>query len=186
MNRFLVRSALGALAAAAAPAALLHAQPYTTPTKEHEQMAHEVGVWDAEVTMWETPDAEPMKSKAVETNKLLGKMWLMSEFEGQFGDTKFSGRSALGYDPIKKKYVGGWVDTISPFMTSMEGEYDVATHTLTMMGHGVNCFTGKEEQTKMITRYNSEDDKVFEIHMPVEGQEGKWWKSMEVKYKRRK
>ena len=157
-----------------------------TPTKQHQEMAHEVGVWDAEVSMWEKPDGEPMKSKAVETNKMLGKMWLMSEFEGEFGGQKFSGRMALGYDPVKKKYVGGWVDTMSPFMMPMEGEYDADSHTLTMMSQTTDAMTGKPSKMKMVTRYEGEDEKTFEIHMPVEGEDGKWWKSMEAKYKRRK
>ena len=42
------------------------AEDYTKPTKQHEAMAEDVGVWDADVSMWMSPDAEPMKSKAVE------------------------------------------------------------------------------------------------------------------------
>ena len=162
------------------------AQEYLTPTKAHEQMSYEVGVWDAEVSMWEKPDGEPMKNKAVETNKMLGKMWLMSEFEGEFAGAKFSGRSVLGFDPVKKKYVGGWVDTMSPFIMQMEGEYDADSHTLTMMGEGTDVMSGKPSKMKMVTRYTGQDDKTFEMYMPVEGEDGKWWKTMEAKYMRRK
>jgi hypothetical protein len=162
------------------------AEDYMTPTAQHEALQHDVGVWDAEVTMWMTADAEPTKSKAVETNEMLGKMWIMGKFEGELGGQPYTGRSAVGYDPIKKKYYGGWVDTMSPFMWRMEGEYDEDSRTLTMMGEGIDCMTGKPFKGKMITRYEGDDAKVFEMHHPVEGEEGKWWKSMEARYTRRK
>jgi hypothetical protein len=116
----------GLMLAALAFVQPLRAQSYMEPTKQHEEMAHEEGVWDAEVTMWEKPDSEPTKSKAVETNKMLGKMWLLSEFEGEFAGEKFTGHGHMGYDPIKKKYVGAWIDTMSPFMWTMEGDYQMA------------------------------------------------------------
>ena len=160
--------------------------PLLTPTQQHEEMAREVGVWDAESTMWMTPDAEPVASKGVETNRMVGKMWLISEYEGDMMGQKFTGHAQLGYDPLKKKYVGTWIDSIGPFMFTLEGDYDVATHTITMMMTGIGAMTGKHETAKNITRYIDYDTKVFEMHMPVEGQDGKWWKMMEIKYKRRK
>jgi hypothetical protein len=131
-----------------------------------------------------TPDGPPMKSKAVETNKMLGKMWLLSEYEGEVAGEKFSGRGAFGYDPQKKKYIGGWIDTMSPFMMKMEGEFDDQSMTLTMMGEGTDCMTGKPCKTKMVTTYEGEDEKTFEMHM--QGEDGKWFKTMEAKYTRRK
>jgi hypothetical protein len=92
----------------------------------------------------------------------------------------------LGYDPIKKKYVGTWIDTISPFLQTMEGTYDEKTKTSTMMATGVDMATGKESKSKMVTRHVSADERVFEMMMPVEGKENEWWKMMEVKYTRRK
>jgi hypothetical protein len=162
------------------------AEDYTKPTKQHESMAYEVGTWDADVSMWMSPDAEPMKSKAVEKNELLGKMWLMSQFEGEFGGEKFTGRSALGYDPIRKKFVGGWVDSMSPFMMRMEGDYDEASHTLTMMGEGTDVMTGKSAKHKMVTQYESQDEKTFTMYQQDGGDDDEWQKTMEIKFSRRK
>ncbi|MBA3482029.1 MAG: DUF1579 family protein, partial [Pirellulales bacterium] len=82
MKRSMVRLVAGSALLLAALASATTAQEFVTPTKQHAEMAREVGVWDADVSMWEQPDAEPMKSKGVETNAMLGKMWLMSSFEG--------------------------------------------------------------------------------------------------------
>ena len=175
MRRSFVRLVLGAaLLTAALPA--LNAQAQMPPTAEHKHLESEVGVWDAEVQMWPTADAEPMKSKAVETTLMLGMLWLLSDFEGDFGGMKFSGRSQLGYDPTKKKYVGTWIDTMSPYLQTMEGTYDEKTATSTMMATGIDMETGKPTTSKMITRYESDDEKVFEIMRSEERRVGKEWR----------
>ncbi len=185
MQRSLLCASLSALLLFSALPLLAAAEEYTKPTEHHEAMTHEVGVWDADVTVWMAPDAEPEKSKAVETNEMLGKMWLMSRFEGEFGGEKFLGRSATGYDPIKKKYVGGWVDTMSPFMFRMEGDFDEDSDTLTMMGEGIDCMTGKPIKSKLVTKYQGDDMKTFEMYRQDESDPSKWSKTMEAKYTRR-
>ena len=52
----------------ARPAFAQETPPLMTPTKEHEELAREVGVWDAENSLWVSPDADPITSKGVETN----------------------------------------------------------------------------------------------------------------------
>jgi hypothetical protein len=159
------------------------AEDFTKPTKEHESMAHEVGVWDADVTIWMSRDAEPEKSQAVESNEMLGKFWLMSKFEGEFAGEKFEGRSATGYDPMKKKYFGGWIDSVSPFMFHLEGNYDADSKTLTMIGQGIDCMTGKPIKSRLVTKYDGDDKKTFEMYRLEDGGD---WKTMEAKYTRRK
>ena len=181
--RSLTRCLLAALLLAAiAPA--VRAQMPALP--EHKHLAAEVGVWDAEVKLWPTADAEPMTSKGSETNEMFGSFWLLSKFESDFSGMKYSGRMQLGYDPQKKKYVGTWIDTMSPYLQTMEGTYDEKTKTSTMLATGVDMGTGKPSNSKMITRFESDDVKVFEMMMPVEGKKDEWWKSMEIKYTRKK
>jgi hypothetical protein len=110
----------------------------------------------------------------------------MSKFEGDFGGQKFKGHSMLGYDPAKKKYVGTWTDTMSPYLMTMEGDYDESTHTSTMYGTGTNWETGKADKTKMVTVYESDDEKTFTMYMAKADAEDEWIKHMEIKYKRRK
>jgi len=156
-----------------------------TPTTEHKNMAREAGVWDASLQMWMAPDAPPMPSKGVETNKMMGDFWMVSDFQSEMGGMKFIGRGQHGYDPVKKKYVGTWIDSMSPYLSTLEGDYDAETHTLTLMATGRNMMTGEVEKSKMVSKFIDENTKVFEIFMPVEGEEGKWWKSLQIDYKRR-
>ncbi len=180
-SRLLALCAVAALAHRAAA----QAPSLFVPTQEHKEMAREVGVWEGESKLWATPDAEPVASKGVETIKLLGQMWLVGRYEGDMMGQPFHGQSQTTYDPLKKKYVGTWIDSMAPTMMTLTGDYDVKTHSLTMMMEGIDAMTGKPGKWKTITIYESADAKTFEIHAPVEGQDGKWWKMMEIKYKRK-
>lgn len=155
-------------------------------TAEHKGLAAEVGAWDAVSKMWFAPGTEPMGGTAVETNKMLGKMWLISEYKGEMMRAPFVGHGQFGYDPQKKKYVGTWIDTFSPYLSVMEGTLDEKTMTLTMMSKGIDPMTGKETVSKMVSTMIDHDHKKFQIFMPVEGKEGEWWKQMEIEYTRRK
>ena len=69
--------------------------------------------------------------------------WTVSLFESEFMGMPFRGRSTLGYDPQKKKWVGTWVDSMSPSMFVMEGGYDAAGKVLTMHCRGPHMATGE-------------------------------------------
>lgn len=153
---------------------------------EHKQMEYEVGTWDGESKMWMAPGTEPMVSKGVEVNKMLGQMWLISEYESEMMGTTFVGRFQMGYDPYKKKYVGSWIDSMSPNMSTMEGTMDEANKTMTFMSNGINIMTGKEEVSKMVSTIIDHDHKKFEAFGQVPGKDGEWWKKMEITYTRRK
>jgi hypothetical protein len=66
------------------------------------------GTWEA------TMNVMGMDAKGTMVYKMeLGGLWLTSNFEGEFGGMKFTGKGIDGYDPMKKKYVGTWVDSMS-------------------------------------------------------------------------
>ena len=176
-----------ALTAIVAGLSLVHAQgPMPQPSKEHQELAKDVGTWDADSKFWMAPDTPPITSKAVEVNKMLGSMWLISEYKGEIMGQDFVGHGQFGYDPFKKKYTGTWIDNINPGLSVMEGTMDEATKTLTLMSTGVNPMTGKEEISKMVSTYIDDDHKKFEAFGEVPDKKGEWWKMMEIDYTRRK
>ena len=160
--------------------------PPAEPTAEHALLAKDVGTWDAEAKYWVSPDTAPVVSKGVEKNAMMGGLWLVSHFKSATESMPYEGRGQIGYDPVSKKFVGTYVDSMSPYLFTMEGSYDKPSKSFTMMSTGRDMFTGKITTTKNITRYIDEDTRVFEIHEPVAGQEGKWRMLMEIKYKRKK
>ena len=155
------------------------------PTDEHKILQKDVGSWDANIKIWPQPDAEPMQSTGTEKNEMIGDMWIVSRFDGKIGDMSFTGSGVVGYDPAEKKYVGTWIDSMTPSLTVMKGDYDAAKKTMTMTGDMRDHASGKTVKTKQVSRYTDDDTRVFEMYMPGEGG-GKEWKMMEIEYKRRK
>jgi hypothetical protein len=153
------------------------------PTEQHKLLKKGVGAWDATVRIWPMPGADPLESKGIEKNHLLkGGLWLITRFEGEAIGTPFVGMGATGYDPAEKKYVGTWVDTMTPHMMTTKSDYDESTKTLTGVSETRDPITGEKYTAKVITRYNNDDTRVMEMHRT--GNDGKEWKVMEISYKR--
>ena len=161
--------------------------PSPKPTAEHKQLSKDVGTWDATVKTWNGgPDSQATESKGVEVVKLLaGGLWLHSEFDGKMGDMEFSGSGQTGYDTKKKKYVGTWVDSMSTEIMMMEGDYDQASHTLTMLSKGTDPSSGKAYDAKMTSKYDGDDTRVFTLFMKSDETKGEYMRIMEITYKRR-
>lgn len=156
-------------------------------TAEHERLTLDVGSWDATVRCYmQGPGAEPMVSHATEIVTLMpGGLWALSDFEGQFGDAPFHGHGQAGYDTLKKKYVGTWIDSMSPSLMTMEGDYDPKTKTLTMYGKGIDPRSGKPYEAKMTTEHKDKDSRVFTMFRKSDGSKGEFVKAMEISYARR-
>ena len=114
-------------------------------------------------------------------NELLtGGMWLVSRFEGEMAGMKFACAGVSGYDPIEKKYVGTWADSMSPHLMIIKSAYDPATKTMTSTGEGREP-SGETYQAKLISCHLDDGTRTFELHM---GADGKFTKMMEIKYTR--
>ncbi|WP_435008582.1 DUF1579 domain-containing protein [Tundrisphaera lichenicola] len=161
--------------------------PPPKPMAEHKILAEDEGTWDATIKSFVAgPDAEPMVSKGTEVNTVMpGGLWVLSKFEGSFGDAKFEGRGQFGYDSAKKKYVGTWIDSMSPSLSILEGTYDAKTRTMTFEGDGYDPSTKTKYTQKMVTTTKEDGKRVFTLYMKFDGG-GDEVKFMEVEYTRRK
>jgi hypothetical protein len=156
-------------------------------TAAHQLLLKDVGVWDAEVKFYMGgPDSVPAVSKAVETNEMIGDLWLLSRFEGDFGGAPFNGSALLGYDTEQERYVGVWVDNTSTHMATMVGDYDEVENTLTYDVESRNPVTGEPSQDTHILEYVDEDTRHFDMLVPSPTGGDELWRTMEVVYKRRK
>jgi Protein of unknown function (DUF1579) len=186
----MIRSSIGlvvCLGLAGAPSlAWGQGPPVPKPTAEHEKLAKDVGTWDATVKSWMGgPDSEPSVSQGVEVVKLVpGGLWVHSEFDGKFGDQEFHGCGQTGYDTKKGKFVGTWVDTMSTEIMVMEGDYDSASQTVTFYTKGKDT-SGKAYDSKMTSKHEGDDTRVFTMSMKSDETKGEYVKAMEITYKRR-
>jgi hypothetical protein len=174
-------AAAGARAGANEPASEAFQFPVPKPGPEHEILKKEEGVWDASVeTMM--PDGNKDVSKGLETNTLLGGLWLITDYKGALGPQDFSGHGVMGYDPKKKKYVGTWVDTMSTTLAVVEETYDAATKTITGTMEATDE-NGKTVKMKMVTEWKDDNNRIFTMSGP--GPDGKEVMMMRITYKRR-
>jgi hypothetical protein len=162
--------------------------PQSKPTAEHKILAADEGTWDGTIKAYMAgPESDPAVSKGVEVNTVMpGGLWLLSKFQGEFGGMPFEGRGQFGYDPLKKKYVGTWVDSMSPTLSVLEGTYDAKTRTMTYVGEGVDPDTKSKYTQKMVTTTKDDGTRVFTLIMKSDQTGGKEAKFMEIAYTKRK
>lgn len=162
------------------------AAQFPEPPKEMEIFKRDVGTWDCDVSFFASPAAEPMRSKAVEENEMLGGFWLVSKFHGEISGAPFQGSCQSGWNPSTKKYVASWVDSMSPAATCMEGTWDEATKTMTMLGGSVDPSNGQETKSKQVVVYQDDDHHTMTMYLQGPGGKDDWVKQLEVRYTRRK
>lgn len=156
------------------------------PTAEHKHLLKEVGTWKAKVKTWMAgPDQEPTNSEGSETNVMVGDLWLVTQFKGEFAGTPFEGRGQYGYDPQKGKYIGTWIDSMDAQMMALEGTYDDKARTLTMHA----TFEGPDGQPALarnVTEYKEDGSRVFTFSMKSDATGDDYVKVMEITYTKAK
>lgn len=158
-------------------------EAWPKPGPEHEALKQLAGDWDAKVKCT-TPDGEVQESTGTYSAKLdVGGYFLITEFKGKMLGMDFQGRGINGYDPFKKKYLGAWVDSMSPSIYHIEGEFDKAGKVFTekMEGPGPD---GTPMKFRMITEIKGKDTLVQKMYMA--GPDGKEMMGMETTYTRKK
>jgi Protein of unknown function (DUF1579) len=149
---------------------------------EHEIFQKDVGTWDAEVVVRPGPGAPPQTSRGVAVNRLIGGVWLVSDFKN---DSDFEGHGVYGWDPAKKKYVGTWVDSMRTFLAPMEGMWDAATKTMTFVGEGTTA-DGRTMRWRETTTVTGPDTQVFRTFIAGAGENGADLEVVTTTYTRRK
>jgi hypothetical protein len=161
------------------------AAQFPEPPKEMEVFQRDVGKWDCEARFYADPAAEPMLSKATEENEMLGGFWMVSKFKGEVMGAPFEGSGQFGWNATTKKYIGSWVDSMSPQATCMEGTWDAASKTLTMVGASTDP-SGAEMRSKQAVVYEDDDHHTMTMYLQGPGGKDDWTKQLEVRYSRRK
>lgn len=154
--------------------------PEVKPGPEHARLAKTVGTWDATVTSF--MNGTPQTSKGTETRRMVGDLWLIADFTGEFDGKPFAGHMISGFDQDKKKYVGTWVSSMQTAPSVSEGTYDEATKTLTCK---VTCtMDGKPMTSTHVTEFKDNDTMSTKMSGP--GPDGKETTMMTIEYKRKK
>jgi hypothetical protein len=144
------------------------------PGMEHDLLGRLAGTWEAETEF----------GKGTMTYKMdLGGLWLVGDFEGEFGGAKFQGKSLDTYDPATKKYRSIWADAFSTAPRIMEGSLDKDHKVMTMTGEGP-WQSGTNAKYKSITEIKDADTVNYTLF--VVDKDGKEQPRVKIASKRKK
>jgi hypothetical protein len=156
-----------------------------TPGEPHKKLDGMAGTWDTKITMWMMPGTEPMISAGTSTSQwVMGGRYLEERFKGDFGGMPFEGLGFTGYDNVKKRYWGTWMDNMSTSMMSSSGTAAADGKSWDFDGTMSDPMTGGETALKTKVTVRDADHHVMEMWAP--GPDGKMFKSMEIAYSRKK
>ena len=162
--------------------------------ENHKLLEGLVGSWTGNIKMWMNPDptAKPQESKGTSVTKSMmegrffvtdatGKMQMPGP-DGKMKEMTFKGMGTDGYDNVKKKFVGSWVDNMGTGIMFSEGTYDPATKTFTYTAE-YEAMPGMKQKMREVLKMIDKDHHVFEWY---EDRGGKEAKTMEISYTRAK
>jgi hypothetical protein len=164
------------------------------PGENHKLLADLSGNWSYTVKMWMNPDpqAPPMTSSGTATRKAMmggryfqmdvkGEMKMPGE-DGKMKNMEFRGMSIEGYDNVKQKFVGTWIDNMGTAVMMSEGNYDPATKSFTYNSE-MEPVPGMKTKVREVVKIVDKDHHTFEWYEDRGGQE---MKTMEINYTRKK
>ena len=162
--------------------------------ENHKLLASLDGTWNCNVKMWMDGDTskKPDVSKSTAVRKsimdgryvvmdVIGKMDMPGP-DGKKKEVTFKGQGTEGYDNVKKKFVGTWMDNMGTGIMMSEGDYDPGTKTFTYTSE-YEATPGMKQKIREVLKMTDKDHHVFEWYEERGGQEAK---TMEISYTRKK
>jgi hypothetical protein len=200
-----VAPAAVAPAAATAPAVAPAAKPneaemmkqmmeMSKMNENHKLLSSLDGNWTYTIKFWMNPDpnAKPQESKGTATRKaVMGGRYVMMDVsgkiqmpgaDGKMKDVLFKGMGLEGYDNVKGKFVGSWIDNMGTGIMMSEGSYDPAAKTFTYTSE-MEPVPGMKSQVREVMKLTDNNHMMFEWY---ENQGGQEKKTMEIAYTRAK
>ncbi len=155
-----------------------------TPGDAHKKLEPTVGSWELAVKMWMEPSKPANESKGNSERKwILGGRFVEEKVTGEFGEMKFEGGGVMGYDNLKKKYTGAWIDNMSTGLIVSEGNYDADKKTFTFHSEMPDVVTGKTKKSKDVLTIVDKDKMELNSYTEMGGKEVKM---MQIIYTRKK
>ena len=162
--------------------------------ENHKLLSSLDGNWTYTIKFWMNPDpnAKPQESKGTATRKaVMGGRYVMMDVsgkiqmpgaDGKMKDVLFKGMGLEGYDNVKGKFVGSWVDNMGTGIMMSEGSYDPANKAFTYTSE-MEPVPGMKSQVREMLKVIDNNHMMFEWY---ENQGGQEKKTMEIAYTRAK
>jgi Protein of unknown function (DUF1579) len=141
------------------------------PTAEHARLEDAVGRWNVRCTYYMGEGQPPMQASGQDTIERVGPFWTLSHLRSDLMGAPFVGRAAVGFDPLKKKWVSTWIDSMSPFLYVLEGEFDDSGKVLSLACDATGT-DGKPLRLRTREEHVSRDHRVLDMfHVDATGSE---------------
>jgi hypothetical protein len=160
--------------------------------ENHKLLSSLDGNWNFVIKMWMNPDpnAKPQESKGTATRKSImggrfvkmdvnGKMQ-MPGTDGKMKEMQFQGMGIEGYDNVKQKFVGSWIDNMGTTIALSEGTYDPSSKTFTFTSE-MEPMPGVKMPVREVLKVADNNHMMLEWYENHGGQEKK---TMEINYTR--
>lgn len=160
-------------------------QDYMTPGDMHKMMAKWDGTWNGDITMWMAPGEPEQKATGTAVNKMImNGLYQENTHTGDMMGMPFNGKGTVGYDNHEKQFVSSWIDNMGSGIMIMKGPWDDATKTMTLKGKMID--PGTKMETAVKETFKIIDDNTQEMEMFVSLPDGAEFKTMNIKYSRKK
>ena len=157
---------------------------HAMPGEHHRLLGKLAGSWNMAVKYRMSADSPVVESQGSCQRKwILGKRFVLEEFDGGSLALPFQGLAIYGYDAFEKKYTSVWVDTTNTAMTTSAGTCQEDCKVIAFVGRHGDPWSGTKKPSRGVTRFVSDDKHVLELYEP--GREGKEFKVLEIRYTRK-
>ena len=157
---------------------------HVEPQKEHYWLQKLVGEWTFETEASMAPDQPPAKFAGTESVRSLGGVWVLCEGRGDMpGGGIGTTLMTLGYDPVKKRFVGTFIGSMMTNLWIYDGALE--GNVLTLESEGPS-FTdpGKMILYQDVIEIKSDHHRL--LSSQTLGEDGKWNRFMTANYRRTK
>jgi hypothetical protein len=160
------------------------AQDTAGPSAEHAKLKAWAGTWDTVDRARMAPEEAFTEENGMHTVKLdLSGQWLISDLETRLFGMPYRAHMQIGYDPVRKKYVGTIINSLSPELTLMEGGFGEDGKVLTMHYGAPDPITRQPGKQRATWEMLEEKKAVMRIYMTAP--DGKEFVFLEKRYTRR-
>lgn len=158
---------------------------FMKPGPDHKVLDALVGKWTTHVKYWTNPAGAPEESDGTGEGKwVMGNRYVQEDFKGTMMGMPFEGMGITGFDNLKKKYVGTWIDNFGTGITTSEGTWDAGKKAMTCMAQMPDPTMTKYISCRMVSTIADANSHKMEMFMPDAG--GKDIRVMEISYTRAK
>jgi len=158
----------------------------TEAHKEHRWLQRLVGDWIVEGEAIMGPGQPPQKWELPERVSSIGDVWVQCV---SLGDMPGCGPSStvmtLGYDPVRKHFVGTFVGSMMTHLWVYDGDLDASGQQLTLRADGPDCTgSGRVASYRDVITFKDDEHRTLTSYM--QGENGEWSEFMSASYRRKR